>query len=683
MILSWRILSATLLISFVIFLPQCFTSAVQRHSLQRVLGNPEPLLAQESDMKILLDVSSWYFSEARFIVIAPIDSQLASDFTEELLPFIHSKIDAKVIVSNIAVPKELSISHGRLWKNLDILHQAFLLIVERGDAMVQFLRFIQQNNSYPLLRNPRGHFLIIVLGIPGNHQNDVKKREIENKYCLLFQNIWKEFGILNVILLVINTSDYRKSMSGHIALIATFNPFIGSKKSRGKLIVHNENYIINLVRSHADRLNNLRGYPVRITLFPRQPTSFPSHSGDKVFDYIGMDGFFMRNLASKMNFTAIADSPKDGKEYGFIFRNNRTSTGALGDILDDRADLSLNSRFVKEYGTNDIEFTIPVGFDSLCIIVPKAKQLPKWLALFRVFHLHVQFSLVCVYVVCSIIIYILQILYSQFKSDCKNASLSAIFIEMLTPFLSLSLARMPSSCSEKVLVISCLVFGMIIASSFQAKLVTVLSKPDYYPDINTLEELDASDLVIATGSINLVQDTFSTEESPTAKHLRNKVTYCYLQEGNIDYVAKHQNIAALNRLSTAIYSVLLYRNLDGTFLIHIVKECPKIYSLAYIVPKGSPFLLRINHVIAQLVETGIVDKWNEDTYFNMTAFHRSEYSGNDLLKVFSLEDLQMPFLILVCGLFSSAIAFFAELTAKQISFCKGAKHCKKFAFLRK
>jgi hypothetical protein len=650
--------------------------------LQRVLRDPQPLLSQESDTKLLLDVSSWHFSKARFLVIAPVDSQLASDFTEDLLPFIHNKIDAKVIVSHVALPEEMSVSHGRLWKNVDILHQAFLLIVERGDAVVQFLRFIQQNNIYPLLRNPRGHFLIIFLGISENHQNDVKRKEIENKYCLLFQNIWEEFGILNVIMLVINTSNYPKSRSGRIAFIATFNPFISSTNLRGKLVVHNENYIFNLARSHTDRLNDLRGYPIRITLFPREPTSFPSHPGDKLINYVGMDGFFMRNLAKKMNFTAIADSPKDGKEYGFIFENNGTSTGTLGDILDDRADISLNSRFVKEYGTNNIEFTTHVGFDSLCIIVPKAKQLPKWLALFRVFHFHVQFSLVCVYVVCSTIFYILQILYSHFKPDCKDVSMTTIFIETLPPFLSLSLVHMPSSQSEKVLMISCLMFGMIIASAFQAKLVTVLSKPDYYPDINTLEELDASGLVISTGSINLVQDTFSTEESPPANHLRSKVTYCYLQEGNINYVAKHRNIAALNRLSTALYSVLLYRNSDGTFLLHIVKECPRIYSLAYIVPKGSPFLLRVNHVITQLVETGIVDKWNEDTYFNMTAFHRTEYSGNSSLKVFSLEDLQMPFLILVCGLFSSVVVFFVERTVKQVSFCKEAKCCKKFAWLQ-
>jgi hypothetical protein len=634
-------------------------------------------------MTILQNVSSWYFSKASFVVIAPIDSQLASDFTEELLPFIHNKIDAKVIVSHVALPEETNVSHGRLWKNVDILHQAFLLIVERGDAVVQFLRFIQQNNIYPLLRNPRGQFLIIFLGISGNRQHDVKRREIENKYCPLFQNIWEEFGILNVIMLVIKMPNYPKQRSGRIALIATYNPFISSSNLREKLVVHNEKYIINLARGHTDRLNDLRGYPIRITLFLREPTSFPSQPDDKVIDYVGMDGFFMRNLAKKMNFTAIADSPKDGKEYGFIFENNGTFTGTLGDILDDRADISLNSRFVKEYGTNNIEFTTHVGFDSLCLIVPKAKQLPKWLALFRVFHLHVQFSLACVYVVCSTIFYILQILYSHFKSECKDASITTTFIETLPPFLSLSLVRMPSSQSEKVLMISCLMFGMIIAAAFQAKLVTVLSKPDYYPDINTLEELDESGLAITTGSINLVQDTFSTEESPPAKHLRSKVIYSYLQEGNINYVAKHQNIAALNRLSTALYSVLLYRNSDGTFLLHIVKECPRIYTLAYIVPKGSPFLLRINHVLTQLVETGIVDKWNEDTYFNVTAFHRTEYSGNNSLKVFSLEDLQMPFLILVCGLLSSGVTFFMELTAKQISFCREAKCCKKCAWLQK
>jgi hypothetical protein len=379
-----------------------------------------------------------------------------------------------------------------------------------------------------------------------------------------------------------------------------------------------------------------------------------------------------------MNFTAIAMGPKDGNEYGFMFPNNGTFTGSIGDILYDRADISLNSRFVKLYGTNDIEFTLPIGFDNLCIIAPKAKRLPKWLTFFRVFNLQVQFSLVCVYVGCSIISHILQKMHSHFKHVRKDISLFDTFIEMLPPFLSLPVIRMPSSSNEKVFVMTCFVFGMIIASLFQGKLVTVLSKPDYYPDINTLEELDASGLVIGTGSPNLVENTFSTEESSVIKHLRDKVTYYNLPESVMSYVARHHNISALNRLSNAIYGVHLYHSSDGTFLLHIVEECPRTYSLAYIVPKGSPFLLRINKIIAQFVESGIIGKWNEDTRFNMTAFQRREYTTNDSHKVFSLEDLQMPFLALVCGLFGSAITFFVELTAQYVTRCKVLKCCTKF-----
>jgi len=138
----------------------------------------------------------------------------------------------------------------------------------------------------------------------------------------------------------------------------------------------------------------------------------------------------------------------------------------------------------------------------------------------------------------------------------------------------------------------------------------------------------------------------------------------------MSYVAIHQNMSALNRLSNAIYDLCSFHNSDGTFQLHIVKECPRTYSLAYIIPKGSPFLFRINNIIAQFVESGIIDKWFEDTRLNMTAFQRHRYSSNDSPKVFSLEELQMPFLILICGLFGSAITFCLELTAQYVARCK-------------
>lgn len=678
MILPWAMSFAALLISSLTLLSQCLTPSAQHHSFQHRLGNPEPLLLQTSDINILKEVCSWYFSEAQFIALVPVDSKIASDFTEELLPFIHTNLNMMTTVSQFDVPKDFSISSERLWKNLSILHQAFIFIVERGEALVQFLRFIQHNNIFPHLRNPRGHLLIIFMETYGNGQKEARTRDIENKYHLLFQKLWKELGILNVIMMIIRNPDDPQSTTGHTTLMAMFNPFSNPIQSTGRLVVHNENDVTNLVRSYTGMLNNLGGYPVRITLFPRTPTSFPLHSGDKVIDYIGMDGFFTRNLAKRMNFTAIAMSPKDGKEYGFMFPNNGTFTGSIGDILYDRADISLNSRFVKLYGSNDIEFTLPIDFDSLCIVAPKAKRLPKWLAFFRVFNSHVQFALVCVYVGCSVISHILQKMYSHFKHVHKDINLFDTFIEVLPPFLSLPVIRMPSLSHQRVFVMTCFVFGMIIASLFQGKLVTVLSKPDYYPDINTLEELDASGLVIGTGSPNLIQDTFSTEESSLITHLRDKITYLSMPDGLMSYVAKHHNTSALTRLSNAIYGVHLYHSPDGTFLLHIIEECPRIYSLAYIVPKGSPYLLRINKIIAQFVESGIIGKWNEEMRSNTTAFQRREYSKNDSRKVFSLEDLQMPFLILVFGLFGSAITFFVELTAQRVVCFKVPKCWKKF-----
>jgi hypothetical protein len=264
-------------------------------------------------MKILQEVCSWYFSETQFIALIPLDSETASDLAEELLPFIHNDVHMLTTVSQIAVPKDFSVSTGRLWKNLSMLHQAFIYIVESEQALIQFLRFIQQSNVFPHLRNPRGHFLIIFLERPGNGQKELETRDNENKYTLLFQKLWNELGILNIIMMLFRMSGNPQSTSGHIALLAMFNPFMNSIQSRGKLVVLKKNYVTNLVGSYTDMFNYLRGYPVHITLFSRPPTSFPLHVHDKLTDYVGVDGFFMRNLAKQMNFTAIAMGPQDNK----------------------------------------------------------------------------------------------------------------------------------------------------------------------------------------------------------------------------------------------------------------------------------------------------------------------------------------------------------------------------------
>lgn len=47
-----------------------------------------------------------------------------------------------------------------------------------------------------------------------------------------------------------------------------------------------------------------------------------------------------------------------------------------------------------------------------------------------------------------------------------------------------------------------------------------------------------------------------------------------------------------------------YERPDGTRFLHIVKECPRDYHLAFILKKGSPFQPLMNDVLRTFLEAG-------------------------------------------------------------------------------
>lgn len=49
-----------------------------------------------------------------------------------------------------------------------------------------------------------------------------------------------------------------------------------------------------------------------------------------------------------------------------------TFNGALGDIMNRRADFIVNGCFIKDYLTNLLEFTTPINDDKLCIVTKTA-----------------------------------------------------------------------------------------------------------------------------------------------------------------------------------------------------------------------------------------------------------------------------------------------------------------------
>jgi hypothetical protein len=494
--------------------------------------------------------------------------------------------------------------------------------------------------------NSRTQFMFIILHTGALQKNDI---------LTTFEKMWQQYNILHAVILPIKVND----MIINVSNTWTYNPFTSD--------LYNE----NVINSTSIKMHTLNGLPLRVSLFGHYPTLYllqdsnikkkePSLSitnSQNLTSYHGIDGRMFAIMVRFMNFTPQIIKPPHHEEYGFPLPNGNF-TGALGDVIHKRADISFNSRFVKYYNSTDIEFSNSVLSDKVCIIVPKARPIPRWRRMLLSFNSKLWLILFCT----SMIVASVQLLL-RWHHKSKKLHWYVIF-ETLQVFLLAGIHHPPKAISERCFYASCLLFCLVVMNAFQGLLVTNITYPNYLSDIHTLAELDRSNLPIWTHSPEN-KDVFKDMGTPVMERLLHKFEV-FNGSGKelLNHVANLTDAAVIIRETSSLYTESIYVAQDGTQLIHTIEECPAYYHLAYIVPMGSPYLPLINNVILRMNEAGLTFKWHSegiDARSLSGSCRNKKCTRTEALRVFSLTDLQLAFYILATGLILSIAVFVLEV----------------------
>ncbi|CAH0564203.1 unnamed protein product [Brassicogethes aeneus] len=468
----------------------------------------------------------------------------------------------------------------------------------------------------------------------------------------VFLTMWFNYGILNVVA--------SAPFSCYSESIYIYNPFQISEAEPfeyGVLKVYQLEKVVNrpyLIFNHLLHLNN---YSLKTLLFNRNPTSLKVMPKSlttreiyikihEISGYVGVDAAILTTMAAYLNFTIKNYDAEIDSDFGYVFKNG-TVTGSLGKIVRKEADLSANGRFVADYNTSGIEFTIPYTSEKICIVVPKSPRVPQWMSTFKYFHWISWLFLFWVFLLYILILYF---------ANVKEGIFRAWFV-ITSIFLSMPV-RFPRRTHLELLLVSCMIINVIITGIFQGSLVKSFSKVTYYSDINTLEDLDDSGFPIYTSF-----SIFGTNESNLVKRLYSRTRMNYQNVVILDEMFHGKSIAGVERKNDAeLFLKTKYIGPDGNPLLHIVKECPKSYFMAYILPVGSPLLPRINWFLRKLTESGLVDKWYQDTVDSIILdFLVENPYRKEIDRPFNLEDLQAAFGLLIFGLFIASIVFCIEI----------------------
>uniref|UniRef100_A0A182W3E3 Ionotropic glutamate receptor C-terminal domain-containing protein n=1 Tax=Anopheles minimus TaxID=112268 RepID=A0A182W3E3_9DIPT len=431
------------------------------------------------------------------------------------------------------------------------------------------------------------------------------------------------------------------------------------------------------------KLNIFNGIPIRCTVFPRNPTLLPWDSLPESFRSVryvqqsvqaangsgGLDGMLLGNLAVAMNFTAETMDASDGLEYGYRLKNE-TYVGSLGDLLQYRTDVSFNIRFMKYYDTHEIEFLHAIYSDQLCILSPKSLEIPQWLAIFLCFHPYVWASFVVIGFVGGYCWYVLRRwglrkvrLYRQRLRKGDPAQCSVLSIELWLVLLGACSTHLPVRMIERLLLTVFLIANVIISGTFQGTLTTAFSTKSFYKDLNTLAALDQSALPIATSSRSLLDIFGNASLSPLYQSLKGKLQI--LNESARHRAAYERDVCCIERHSDVHLIINTeYIRPNGQPMLHVVDECPRVYSLAYIVRKGWPFAPLFNAAIYRFVEAGLCMKWYTDTEAALIMQKRIqqmiEHQEEPALRKLTVVDMQTSFYIMAMGVFISLMVFTVE-----------------------
>lgn len=318
---------------------------------------------------------------------------------------------------------------------------------------------------------------------------------------------------------------------------------------------------------------------------------------------------------------------------------------------------------MKDYLTRDVEFTATVYEDLLCCYLPKADRVPQSILPI----VAVKYDIWIGFLITPFFSAVVWMLIRKCNSKIfriAEIQYFKILVDTWVIWVRVTITKIPAFHSERIFILSLCLVSVIFGALLESSLATCYITPLYYKDITTLKELDESGLKIFYKYASMKDDLFFSETSPLFASLGKKLTYVSdVQLDMIKTVYQNRHMASVTR-----YNSLKVESIDYllTKKIIYIPDCPKIYGIAYVVPKDFPVLEKINEILLRLLDGGIIDQWMKDTYDNASiSFMQSFFLNEQALKVLSLADLQLAFYLLAGGAVISALSLIIEIVLSR------------------
>lgn len=461
---------------------------------------------------------------------------------------------------------------------------------------------------------------------------------VEEKFAYneLLKKMWSQnfldYTIMEIFYKPIKNSNFRWQRNKPRISIVYYNPFndcIVQKKYRKK------------VQLFPNKLENLNGFTMEVASFHLPPFTFVKRNSTQhpVVVY-GPDWSLIKTLGEKMNFKVNQIATYEDF-FGLWICNDKSQMNGIA----------------KELWNNKIRFIVNQGSLNLNCVRENRKTTGtmKIVALVPIF-MQNEFSLWDTLHWLYLIVILITIKFTVKLLKIDSSFWSGFNILQL--MLGMSTQMNLKMTKEKIIAASVLIAFLIFSSEFYAIISKIQLNREKEVMINTLEELNQSELIPQMLMNYLISLKFA--KNSIYQVLVNKTIVVETNKKCLTILLKYKNVTCIMRDSVANLLIKNYLSENGEPLMRIVKQDFGLFPMGIYVEPSSPFVRSIDSLTSRLIDFGLVEHWNKEGYTSHKkvneSFLNTEVESQNFV-------ISMMF-TLIFGYLLSFIVFLGELLSK-------------------
>lgn len=458
----------------------------------------------------------------------------------------------------------------------------------------------------------------------------------------IFKIAWKYY-VININLILIKNDDI---------LVCTYFPYKDNCtiNTFGDLVFNCEKDLIPTILFPDKVPLNFRGCVLKYIALKMAPHVLDTSIKNK--DLVRKAGFEVTILHTISKYLNITEEylQHNFSHWGDLLPNG-SYTQMFGLLQKNKVDLVLGLA-IYDINATEFETLEQAVFEYVVWLVPTASEFPLWTNLLNIFKMSVWIYLACAILVNTFAFWI----YGRRIEIHTYSDMSECFAQSCEIFLQRN-TNPPKVVVMRILFAFWSMFCIIVYTAHQSQLVSVLTKPQFKPQISNLNELLHSDLKF--GFYPYAKTLFQSN-SKEDKYILDHAEMCPIDATCVNRTAFTRKFATLKNRRQFLYYMKKYIFPDGRPMLYGFQDGYVIIP-KFDVRKGFPLSAKFNALILRLFANGLIDKWDKDITFV------EKYQVRAKLTSLSLNHLTCGFIYWFIGITVASFVFLCEV-ARQTYF---------------